>query len=110
MEPRHIFDGMTMIATRDHTGQWWKVVQHCVRCGECCNDRGPRWIFGMGEDLIGCRFLEEEESVYPFRCDLGGHRPLSCSLNSPFSGLEYCQVKFEKMTDEEATEFLLRVV
>ncbi len=96
-----IFQDIKMIGMRDHKGQWWKIVQDCVRCGECCKSMGPGWWFGMGKDLTGCKYLESEEdaTIYPYRCDLGGFRPFGCSCNSPFSKVDYCSVVLEKIND-----------
>jgi len=99
MEIKHIFRGIKMIGTRDHTGQWWKVVQDCVRCGKCCMDAGPGWVFGMGKNLEGCKYLEKENDGKTYRCDLGAYRPLGCCCNSPFSTKEYCKVVLEKIDD-----------
>lgn len=96
---KFIFEHMTMIGMQDHEGQWWKVVEHCARCGQCCDDAGPGWIFGIGELLEGCKYLEKEADGETYRCDLRGNRPQACGCNSPFSKKEYCSVKFEKIDD-----------
>jgi hypothetical protein len=96
---KYIFEHMTMIGLQDHTGQWWEVVQHCVRCGQCCDDAGPDWVFGLGERKEGCKYLELEDEGGIHRCDLRGKRPFTCSCNSPFSKKEYCSVRFEKIDE-----------
>jgi hypothetical protein len=93
-----IFSHMTMIGLQDHEGQWWKVVEHCARCGQCCDNKGPGWHFGFGEILEGCKYLEKEDDG-THRCDLRSSRPLSCSCNSPFSKADYCSVRFEKIDE-----------
>jgi hypothetical protein len=99
MENLNIFRGIKLIARRDHNGQWWEIVQDCVQCGKCCIDAGPGWVFGVGDDLTGCRYLEKEADGKTYRCDLGSYRPIGCCGNSPFSEVEYCSVRFRKIDD-----------
>lgn len=92
----YIFDESNMVAYEDHEGQWWRVVKDCVRCGECCRDRDPRWPFAADEYLGGCKYLVEEEDG-PTSCGLGSKRPFDCCGNSAHSTVEYCKVVLEKM-------------
>jgi hypothetical protein len=96
---KYIFDDMTMVGLRDYTGQWWKVVQGCVRCGQCCDNSGPGWIFGFGERKEGCKYLKEEADGKTYRCDLGVLRPFGCSCNHPYSKKEFCSVRLEKIDE-----------
>jgi hypothetical protein len=93
----YIFEDMKMLGMKDHTGQWWRIIQDCVRCGECCRDIGPNWYFSDGD--CGCIYLEKEADGKTYRCDLKGSRPFNCCGNSPFSDLEYCKVVLEKIDD-----------
>lgn len=96
MEPLFIFEAFKMKGMRDHLGIWWKVVQDCVRCGECCLDRDPHWHFAQDEFLGGCKYLAENDDD-TYRCALGHARPFSCCGNSPYSGDDYCSVVLEKI-------------
>jgi len=97
MRNRFVFEEHRMVGMRDHTGQWWKVVEDCVRCGKCCMDVPMYWRFYDKEK--GCKYLELEDDGKTYRCDLGAYRPIGCSCNSPFSIVEYCSVKLEKIDD-----------
>jgi len=105
---KSIFDGIKLLGLQDHKGQWWKVVEDCARCGKCCMDVPPNWKLGLNEDLGGCRHLAEEDDKSGYRCLLGAYRPIGCCGNSPFSTVEYCSVKFEKITEDKAVELLLK--
>jgi hypothetical protein len=106
---KYIFETYKMVGMRDHLGQWWKVTQDCVRCGECCNDCGPEWHFAQDEIVGGCKYLEEYEDSGKFLCRLRSSRPFACCCNDPHTIPEYCSVVLEKITEEEATELLLKV-
>jgi hypothetical protein len=100
VENIQIVKGIKLIGLRDHLGQWWKVDQDCVRCGQCCLDRDPHWVFAADEFLGGCKYLEEEtEETY--MCGLKTARPFSCTGNSPFSKVDYCKVTFVKVDNVE---------
>ena len=96
---KYIFEGIKMLGMKDHKGQWWKVAQDCIRCGECCLDQGPGWHFAQDEYLGGCKYLAEEDDKSGYRCLLGAYRPIGCCINSPFVPEEYCSVKLEKIDD-----------
>jgi hypothetical protein len=92
---KYLFDGWKMIAVKDDHGQWWKVVKDCTRCGRCCLDSGPDWIFPDKQG--GCKYLVGlEDGTY--LCNLKGYRPFGCSCNSP-PVPEYCEVVLEKTDD-----------
>lgn len=99
MEVKWIYEGIKLVGLRDHIGQWWKVTQDCVQCGKCCKDVPLTWM--LGRDKHGaCKYLEEygdQPGVY--FCSLGSYRPFGCCGNSPFSTVEYCSVRFEKIDD-----------
>jgi hypothetical protein len=99
MEPKYIFEGFKMVGMRDHTGQWWKVAQDCTQCGQCCMDQTPHWHFAQDDMVGGCKYLAEEDDGSKYRCLLGAYRPFGCCGNSPFSDLDYCSVKLEKIDD-----------
>ena len=99
---KYIFEHMVMIGLQDHTGQWWKVVEGCARCGKCCMTvatlpHGVRWHFHDEEK--GCVYLGKEDDGKTYRCDLKGYRPFGCCCNSPFSALDYCSVILEKVDE-----------
>ena len=93
-----IFKGIKMLGTRDHTGQWWKVVQDCVQCGKCCMDVPPTWVFPRDKSGA-CIYLEMDAFNNVYFCSLADKRPITCCENSPFSTVEYCSVKLEKIDD-----------
>ena len=94
---KYIFEHMTMIGMQDHTGQWWKVVEHCARCGKCCMDIGANWLYPDGKG--GCVHLELEEDNETYRCDLRVYRPQGCSTNDPFTRPDFCSHRMEKIDD-----------
>lgn len=96
MSPIYIFKASSMIGMRDHLGQWWKVVQDCVRCGQCCMDQGPTWKFAEDEIMGGCVFLEERENDL-YRCSLMMYRPLGCGVTNPHTIPKYCSIIMEKI-------------
>ena len=95
---KYIFENMVMKGMQDHTGQWWKVVEDCVRCGKCCKETNPNWCFAKDEEG-GCIYLEKEDDGKTFRCDLRGYRPFGCCCNDPHTVPEYCSVVLEKIDD-----------
>ncbi len=95
MKPIYIFEASSMMGMRDHKGQWWKVVQACVRCGECCMDNDPGWIFAQDEMVGGCKYLEEREDDGLFNCTLMMYRPLGCCVSNPHTIPEFCSIVME---------------
>ncbi len=95
---KYIFEGIKMLACKDHEGQWWKVEQDCVQCGMCCKDVPPTWVFKRNEDG-SCVYLEQDGNTGTYFCVLGARRPFGCCGNSPHSNVEYCKVVLVKTDD-----------
>ncbi len=95
---KSIYDEMVMKGMKDHTGQWWEVIEECARCGACCMDFGDEWHFY--NRLKGCcEYLELEDDEETYRCDLKGYRPFGCCGNNPHHPREDCSVVLVKIDD-----------
>jgi len=95
-----VLDGIKMLALQDIDGIWWKVVQDCVHCMECCLDKGVMWPFADSEGR--CKYIDEDTKL----CSLKSERPLSCCLNHPTAKDEYCKVVLRRMSIVEKWELI----
>jgi len=68
-------------------------------------DVPPNWVW-YDEENGGCKYIAEDGELY--RCSLGkAGRAFRCAGNSPHSTVEYCQVRFAKISKKEATKILM---
>ncbi len=103
---KSIWDGWKVIAAQDSTGQWWKVVVGCQRCGECCTKRPthknwPRYMMWVNKEGR-CKYLAEEPTELGtgvMRCNLLNHAPLTCHIIDPDGMQDYCKIRLEKTDD-----------
>jgi len=76
---------------REPDGTWYKQVEGCNQCGECCKRVPKHWWLGINEKGW-CKYLRQHDDGYMCMADT----PFGC-MTGDYAGKDWCSVKWQRL-------------